>query len=327
MKLGKRVPTIRLAAILFSSCAAILPLSPPLMAQTPNVDCASEFTSSTKACEVGNTRSVPFPCESESAMTTSAGSEQNDWVHGWMRTVDQVRASQPHSVAPLVTTHVLLVEQYRFDSSWQTNSNGAQADNYGNSRGLEIIPNSRMEVQVAPPPYIMHSDNTVDGFGDVSMFAKFRAFSAPEGNGDYFVGLFFGASFPSGSRPNGTGHSVLSPMLAMSKGWGTLTIQNTFSGNLPTSGTNLLGRAFLWNTAFQYGIKGKLWPMIEQNSTFYSDGPYSGKKQTFLTPGVVFGAFQIAERLHFAVGTGVQIAVTQFHTYDHHWIWTMRFPF
>ena len=67
--------------------------------------------------------------------------------------------------------------------------------------------------------------------------------------------------------------------------------------------------------------------MIEQNSTFYFDGPLSGKKQTFLTPGAVFGPFQIAERLQFAVGDGVQIAVTQFHTYDHHWVWTLRFPF
>ncbi|PYX01300.1 MAG: hypothetical protein DMG86_10445 [Acidobacteria bacterium] len=205
------------------------------------------------------------------AQTSSAGSDQDDWVHRWLRIVDQVRASQPHSVAPLITTHVLLVQQYRFDSSWQTNSNGAQLDNYGNSRGLEIIPNRRLEVQVAPPPYIVHSDNTADGFGDVSIFTKFRAFSAPEGKGDYFVGLFFGASFPSGSRPNGTGHTVLSPMLALSKGWGRFTIQNTFSGSLPASGADVLGRAFLWNTAFQYGIKGKIWPMIEQNSTFWLD--------------------------------------------------------
>jgi len=35
--------------------------------------------------------------------------------------------------------------------------------------------------------------------------------------------------------------------------------------------------------------------MIEQNSTFFSDGPDSGKEQTFLTPGVVFGMFQIAD--------------------------------
>jgi hypothetical protein len=325
--MGTRVRTTRLATILLSACAAIFPLIPKVIAQTPNADCTTESTSSTKACEAGTTSSVLMSSERESATTSSAGLDQKDWVHRWMRTVDQARASQPHYVAPLITTHVVLVEQYRFDSSWQTNSNGAGTANYGNSRGLEIIPNSRMEVQIAPPPYIVHSDNTADGFGDVSMFAKFRAFSAPEGKGDYFVGLFFGALFPTGNRPNGTGHTVLSPMLAMAKGWGTFSIQNTLSGNLPTSGTNQLGRAFLWNTAFQYGIKGKAWPMIEQNSTFYFDGPLSGKKQTFLTPGVVFGPFQIAERLHFAVGAGVQIAVTQFHTYDHHWVWTMRFPF
>jgi hypothetical protein len=76
-----------------------------------------------------------------------------------------------------------------------------------------------------------------------------------ESKGDYLVGLLFGASFPSGSRPNGIGHTVLSPMLGISKGWGTFSIQYTFSGIPPTSGTNLLGRAFLRKTAFQYGMK------------------------------------------------------------------------
>ncbi|PYX60496.1 MAG: hypothetical protein DMG76_02425 [Acidobacteria bacterium] len=75
------------------------------------------------------------------------------------------------------------------------------------------------------------------------------------------------------------------------------------------------------------GIKGRIWPMIEQNSTFFSDGPDAGKEQTFLTPGVVFGMFQIAERLRFGIGGGVQIAATQFHTCNHRWIWTVRFPF
>lgn len=252
---------------------------------------------------------------------------QDNWVKRWLRTVDKVRSEQPHYAAPLVTTHVLLVQQYRYDSSWQTNSNGTQTDNYGNGRGLEIIPNSRMEVQVAPPPYIVHTASTVDGNGDSALFVKFRAFSAAEGAGDYFVGFFFGASFPSGSPPNGAGHTILSPMLALAKGWGPFSVQNTFSGNLPASGTNVLGRAFLWNTTLQYGIKSRIWPMIEQNSTFFSDGRDSGKKQTFLTPGVVFGMFQIAERLRFGIGGGVQIAATQFHTYNHRWIWTVRFPF
>jgi hypothetical protein len=262
------------------------------------------------------------------AMPSSTGNNDRDnWVTKWLRTVDKTRAEQPHYVAPLVTTHVLLVQQYRYDSSWQINSNGTQTDNYGNAHGLEIIPNTRMEVQIAPPPYIVHSNNIVDGNGDTSLFIKFRAFSAPEKEGDYFVGLFFGASFPTGTVPNGMGHTVLSPMLALAKGWGPVSLQNTFSGNLPTSGTNVLGRAFLWNTAFMYSIKGKVWPMIEQNTTFFSDGPDSGKKQTFLTPGIVLGTFQIAERLRLGIGGGVQIAATQFHQYDHRWIWTVRLPF
>jgi hypothetical protein len=253
--------------------------------------------------------------------------QQDDWVTKWLSSVDKARSEQPHYVAPLVTTHVLLVQQYRYDSSWQANSDRTQTDNYGNGRGLEIIPNTRMEVQIAPPPYIVHSGSTTDGNGDTALFVKFRAFSASEGEGDYFVGLFLGASFPSGSPPNGSGHTVLSPMLALAKGWGRFNIQNTLSGSVPTSGTNVLGRAFLWNTTFQYGIKGKIWPMIEQNSTFFSDGPDSGKKETFLTPGIVFGMFQVAERLRFGIGGGVQIAATQFHQYNHRWILSVRFPF
>jgi hypothetical protein len=46
-----------------------------------------------------------------------------------------------------------------------------------------------------------------------------------------------------------------------------------------------------------------------------------------LTPGIVVGSFAIAERLHFAIGTGVQIAVTEFHQYNHRWILSVRFPF
>lgn len=274
-----------------------------------------------------------FPGTSSSGGNGAASSllesqhDHEDWVTKWLRMVDKTRAEEPQFRAPLVTSHVLLVQQYRYDSSWQTNSNGNNTDNYGNGRGLEIIPNGRLEVQIAPPPYLVHSNTIADGDGDVSMFVKFRAFSAPEGKGEYFVGLFGGVSFPSGSTPNGAGHAVLSPALALAKGWGPLSIQNTFGGSLPTSGTKVLGRAFVWNTAFQYGIKGKIWPMIEQNSTFFSDGPNSGKKQTFLTPGIVFGTFRVGERLGVLVGGGVQIAATQFHTYDHRWISTVRFPF
>jgi hypothetical protein len=92
-------------------------------------------------------------------------------------------------------------------------------------------------------------------------------------------------------------------MLGMSKGWGR-SVSSTLSAEFFLPAVQTFSAERSCGTAFQYGIKGTAWPMIEQNSTFYFDGPLPGEKQTFLTPGVVFGPFQIAERLHFAVGTG-----------------------
>jgi hypothetical protein len=255
-------------------------------------------------------------------------SADNDWVHAWMRKVDQVQASQPHFVSPIVTTHVMLVQQFRYDMSWQQDpSGGTSTSNYGASRGFEIIPLSRLEVGIFPPNYLAHQSSAPDGFGDVSLQLKFRAFSATEGRGDYFVGFFFAGSLPTGAPPDGIGHTILSPTLAAAKGLGHWDIQTTLGANLPASGANLLGRAIVFNTAVNYKIKKVFWPMLEQNSVFWSGGVLDGKKQVFLTPGFVLGSFGVAERLRFAIGAGVQIAVTEFHQYDHRWILSLRFPF
>jgi len=245
-----------------------------------------------------------------------------------MRTVDKARASQPHFVSPLVTTHVILVQQFRYDMSWQHDPTGGTiTTNYGASRGLELIPTTRLEVGIFPPPYFVHQARVPDGFGDFSFQVKYRAFSATEGKGDYFVGLFFGGSFPSGTPPNGQNHAIFSPTFAAAKGIGGWDIQSTIGANLPASGTSTLGRAIIFNTAVDYRIKGKIWPFIEQNSTFWKGGTLDGKKQVFLTPALILGGFPVAKRLHFTVGGGVQIAATTFHQFNHRWILTTRFPF
>jgi hypothetical protein len=257
----------------------------------------------------------------------ATNSGDNDWVHAWMRKVDKVRASQPHFVSPIITTHVMLVQQFRYDMSWQQDPSGASTSNYGMSKGLEIIPLSRLEVGIFPPNYLAHQSSVPNGFGDLSFQVKFRAFSATEGHGDYFVGFFFGGSLPTGTPPNGVGHSILSPTLAAAKGFGHWGVQTTLGSSLPVSGANILGRAIIFNTAVNYKFKGKVWPMLEQNSTFWSGGMLDGKKQVFLTPGLVLGSFQVAERLRFAIGAGVQIAVTEFHQYNHRSVLSLRFPF
>jgi hypothetical protein len=116
-------------------------------------------------------------------------------------------------------------------------------------------------------------------------------------------------------------------MIAAAKGWGFFDVQSTLSGSLPQSRTNVLGRQILFNNAFQFKVAQRFWPDLETNSTFFVDGPHSGNQQTFLTPGLVIGPFQIAQRLHIAPAFGIQIAATHFHQYDHRWIWSMRFPF
>jgi hypothetical protein len=253
---------------------------------------------------------------------------QDDWVHSWMRKVDETRASQPHFVSPIVTTHVLLVQQYRYDMSWQQDPTGSTVtSNYGASRGLEIIPTTRLEVGIFPSNYLVHQSNTPNGFGDITWQVKFRAFSATEGKGDYFVGFFLGGSFPTGTPPNGLGHTVLTPTFAAAKGLGPWDIQSTIGANLPATGANVLGRMIIFNSAVDYKIKGKIWPMIEQNSTFWSGGTLDGKKEVFLTPGVVLGSFPLAERLHLSMGGGLQIAATRFHQYNHRWILSVRLPF
>jgi len=301
-----------------------MPDAHPFMSLIPSFSScglsADECSSDSSAMEQnGSNQDVP---------SGSGGGREDDWVHSWTRKVDEARASQPHFVSPIVTTHVMLVQQFRYDMGWQQDpSDGARTSNYGASRGLEIIPTTRLEVGIFPPGYLVHQSKIPDGFGDLSWQVKFRAFSATEGKGDYFVGFLLGGAFPTGSPPNGFGHTVLSPTFAAAKGIASWDIQGTMGANLPATGTNLLGRTIVFNTAVDYRIKGKIWPMLEQNSMFWSGGTLDGKKEVFLTPGLVLGGFPLAQRLHLSVGGGVQIAVTPFHQYNHRAILSVRLPF
>jgi len=272
---------------------------------------------------------TPGDCCSDSTAPEqgSSGAADHDWVHAWLQRVDRARASQPHFVSPIVTTHTMLVQQFRYDISWQQDPAGSATTNYGVSRGLELIPATRFEVGLFPPNYLVRRRTITDGFGDFAFQVKFRAFSAAEGHGDYFVGIFLGGSFPTGKPPNGLGHTVLSPTIGVGKGLGPWDIQNTIGANLPVTGASLLGRAVIFNSTVDYRIKGKIWPMLEQNSTFWSGGVLDGRKQVFLTPGLVVGPFPVVGRLRFAIGSGVQIAVTRFHQFNHRWILSLRFPF
>jgi len=320
----RAAPAVALAGLLVALSSGLIGAT-SLCAQTERPDNPLSAVSSAEIFNVAD--SAPSGDESPAEPPAADPAPSDRWLNSWLHRVAEARALQPHTAAPLVTTHNDLVQQFRYDGYVQQDPNSTWTTNAGTGRGVEIIPTTRLELAFAMPPYLTHQSSIPDGFGDWSFLVKFRAFSAPEGKGAYFVGFVLNAAFPTGYMVNSAGHAVWSPAVAFGKGWGSFNLQNTLGGTLPQTGAEVLGRTIVLNDVAQYRMKRVIWPMLEANSTFWSSGHDAGKKQVFLTPGIVFGSFPITGRLRIAVGAGVQIAVTQFHTYDHRYILSLRLPF
>jgi hypothetical protein len=242
--------------------------------------------------------------------------------------VARQQADQPHWITPVFTVTPRLEQEIRYDVFWQEHADGTTTENYGGSKGVELIPAKNTEIILGIPPYLVHNNpKQKDGWGDETFLVKYRFLSKNEGHGNYILTGFLGASVPTGTYKNGAPHAVITPTLVFGKGWGNFDIVTTAGIHLPTDEAARLGQPVVWNVTGQYRVMRRVWPELEMNSTFYHNGPNSGKQQVFVTPGVVFGKFPIWRRLGATVGTGVQIATTHFHNYNHGWILTMRLPF
>jgi hypothetical protein len=253
---------------------------------------------------------------------------QDGYFSDWFARVDKTKEEQPHWVTPIATTTPRLEEEYRYDQLWQPNAKGITTDNYDGGKGLELIPFEKVEVIFNVPPYIDHNNPKVrNGWGDVAFLVKYRLLSANEEHGSYILTAFLGWSLPTGQFSNGALHPVITPTLAYGKGFGNFDLQGTFGVGLPTADTSTLGRTIAWNNTFQYRVFRKFWPEVELNSTFFQDGKNDGRKQNFVTPGLVMGRFRLVGRVGFTVGAGYQIATTQFHATNHNAILSIRFPF
>jgi hypothetical protein len=247
----------------------------------------------------------------------------------WQSRVSQTQAEQPHWITPLVTVTPRLEQEFRFDVLRERTTTRDDLVNLGAGKGLELIPSRRIEIIIAaPPPYLIHNSPAIkDGFGDESFLLKYRLLSGNEEHGKYILTFFLGASIPTGSYKNGSAAAVVTPTIAVGKGFGRFDVQSTLGIGLPVDSISRLGHAVAWNTAFQYHVGRFLWPEFEVNSTFNEGGTNDGKKQTFLTPGFVVGRISLHNRLGLTLGTGMQIAATHFHTFDHNLIFTARLPF
>jgi hypothetical protein len=252
---------------------------------------------------------------------------QDSFIDEWQKRATESQAEQPHWVTPVAVTTPRLEQEIRYDLMWRTQEDGTTLANYGGGKGLELIPTRRTEIIIGIPPDITHENASHDGWGDMSFLLKYRVTSRNEEKGNYIVTMFLGATVPTGSYSNGARDAVVTPTIAVGKGWHKFDVQSTFGVGIPTAGAATFGHPIAWNTAFQYRLMKRVWPEIEVNSTFWNDGTNAGNKEVFLTPGLVFGRFPIHNRLGFTFGGGVQIAATRFHRFNHNGILTLRMPF
>lgn len=267
------------------------------------------------------------------ALPGAARAQEGLWAL-WNQQVDEAMQTQPHWVTPLGTTSAELTERYRSDFTRQITPSGTATWDYGSGKGVNLIPWHRLEIDLNPPPYIEHDSPTAsDGFGDFSMLGKFRIASGNAEHGAYAVSASLGGTFPTGSFSNGSPRGAVVPTIYGGKGFGDFDVQSSIGVSLPTGDADALGRPVAWNTAGQYRLSGvlhgaALWPEIENNATFYHGGPNDGRKQDFVTLGMMLNGIKLAGaeagRMSLSVGAGMQIATTHFHTYNHALILSTR---
>ena len=226
--------------------------------------------------------------------TASLFGQASTLIRDYQARVSAAQSEQPHWVTPLVTVTPRLEQEVRSDFVHQYNTKGFTIWNYGNGKALELIPERHTELIFNVPPFFNRSNGASDGFGDASFLAKYRFYSRNEEHGNAIVTAFVAGSIPTGKNANGSCCAIVTPTLAVGKGFGQLALTSTAGGSLPASNAKGLGHTITWNSTVQYcvaktGLARFFWPEAEINSSFYKGGLNDGKIATFVTPGLIVG--------------------------------------
>src|ERR1700677_5096696 len=265
----------------------------------------------------------------EATNQTSLSTSGDGYFSDWFARVSRIQAEQPHWITPLTTVTPRLEEELRYDQSWDTTSSGTRVTTFG-GKGLELSPAENVEVILGIPAWKNRSKPAgADGFADESFLVKYRFASANEDNGNYIVTGFLQLQTPTGAAAETDDHYIVTPTLALGKGWGDFDVQSTLGISVPDDGTAAAGPGtpLQSNTAFQYRFLKVLWPEVEVNYTYWPYGEHAGKEQVFLTPGFILGRFPIWERVGFTIGLGYQVALTDNPTFNHNVVLSARIPF
>jgi hypothetical protein len=262
---------------------------------------------------------------------TSSGNPVVDYFANWFPRVTQIQSEQPHWITPLVTVTPRLEQEFRYDQSWTTMNSAhyPQVDNYGTTKGLELIPFNPVEIIIGIPGYETENHPHRWGWADETFLAKYRILSANEENGNYILTAFMGLSVPSGSDDFSAHHFIFTPTIAGGKGWGHFNFQSTLGFAVPDNGFVRTGggSSLLWNSALQYHIDRFFWPEVEFNYTWWASGEHEGINQLMITPGLVIGRIPIAGRVGITVGLGCQFPVTDNAVIHRNVILSGRIPF
>lgn len=267
-----------------------------------------------------------------SAAPLSAQDDSGNFINHWQDRVRETLAQQPSWPIPVITASSGLLQVARTDFVRQVAPSGTDTWIYDNSKGINVVPWYNLEVDVLAPPYIQHNSKAEDGFGDFSMLLKYRVAAGNEENGNYSVSFSLTGSLPTGSYKNGSLAATAGPVLCAGKGFGKhFDVQSTLGATLPVDDTAKIGRAVQWNSVVQYRVGKFLWPEVENNASFYHEGPNDGRVQNFVTPGLMLSKFKLdrdpRNRLAMVFGGGMQIATSHFHSYNHGLVLTARMLF
>lgn len=261
----------------------------------------------------------------------SSFAQGKGYFANWDNRVRATMAHQPNWVVPLVADPSGIYQLLRADFTREVTSSHVTEWNYGNTKGLILIPWYKTELDLYMPPYIQYSPTGKDGFGDPEFQLKYRPFSRDNAHGNYSVNFALAGTISTGSYQNGSKDAAVAPSIAAGKGYGRFDAQTWMEASLPVADTGTLGRTVDWDSVAQYHAGSIFWPELEDDSTFYFGGPHNGDVQNFLLPGLMLDEFRLshdpANRLGLLFGGGMQIATSRYHSYNHGLVFTARLNF
>ena len=117
--------------------------------------------------------SITTPCRAQNF--SDFGSAIEDYFINWFPRVTQIQSEQPQWVTPLVTVTPRLEEEYRYDQFFQSMRDGVWTNNFGGSKGVELIPFQNTEVIIGVPGYLNRNmPKHSDGWADWPFLVKYR---------------------------------------------------------------------------------------------------------------------------------------------------------